>query len=37
MIKPNWTIFESKFPNKEDAFEWFVTLLFCREFKVKPL
>ena len=35
MIKPNWTIFESKFPNKEDAFEWFVTLLFCREFKVK--
>ncbi|MBR5401687.1 MAG: ATP-binding protein [Treponema sp.] len=35
MIKPNWNIFESKFPDYERTFEWFVTLLFCREFNVK--
>lgn len=31
MVKPDWNIFEAKFPDKEAAFEWFVTLLFCRE------
>lgn len=35
MIRPNWSIFESKFPDYEDAFEWFVTLLFCRELNIE--
>ena len=35
MIRPNWSLFESKFPDYEDVFEWFVTLLFCRELDVK--
>ncbi len=35
MIRPNWSLFESKFPDYEDAFEWFVTLLFCRELDIK--
>lgn len=30
MVRPNWSLFESKFPDYEDVFEWFVTLLFCR-------
>lgn len=35
MVRPNWSLFESKFPDYEDVFEWFVTLLFCRELEVK--
>lgn len=35
MVRPNWSILEAKFPDYEDAFEWFVTLLFCRELNVK--
>ena len=35
MVRPNWSLFESKFPDYEDAFEWFVTLLFCRELNIK--
>lgn len=35
MVRPNWSLFESKFPDYEDVFEWFVTLLFCRELDVK--
>lgn len=34
MIKPNWEIFSAKFENKEDIFEWFAYLLFCREFNL---
>ena len=35
MVRPNWNILEVKFPDYEDAFEWFVTLLFCRELNIK--
>jgi hypothetical protein len=34
MIKQNWEIFSSKFENKEEIFEWFSYLLFCREFNL---
>lgn len=34
MIKSNWEVFSAKFENKEDAFEWFSYLLFCREFNL---
>jgi hypothetical protein len=34
MIKPNWEVFTAKFENQEDVFEWFVYLLFCREFSL---
>lgn len=34
MIEPNWEIFSAKFDNKEDIFEWFAYLLFCREFNL---
>ena len=34
MIKPNWSIFKSKFnENPQDNFEWFCYSLFCKEFK----
>ena len=35
MTKVNWNVFEIKFPDKENSFEWFCYLLFCREFN-KP-
>lgn len=34
MIKPNWEIFTAKFTDKENTFEWFAYLLFCREFEL---
>lgn len=34
MIKANWEIFSAKFDNKEEVFEWFSYLLFCREFNL---
>lgn len=33
MIKPNWDIFKAKFSeNRQNNFEWFCYLLFCKEF-----
>lgn len=34
MIKSNWGVFSAKFDNKEEIFEWFSYLLFCREFNL---
>lgn len=34
MIKPNWEIFSANSANKENDFEWFSYLLFCREFNL---
>jgi len=36
IIKPNWDVFKAKYSeNKQDNFEWFCYLLFCREYN-KP-
>ncbi|WP_407510097.1 hypothetical protein [Acinetobacter baumannii] len=34
MIKPDWETFNANFTNKEEMFEWFSYLLFCREFNL---
>ncbi len=36
LVKPDWDVFKSKFPNDtETYFEWFSYLLFCREFDLE--